>query len=74
MQLLRRGSRADHGAALMFEKSNPKIAWDGSSKAVRISVPYVRDVDQKRVRYDYHLALSIDDVQQIVAALADGVR
>jgi hypothetical protein len=55
-------------------KSKPKIAWDQTSKAVRISVPNIRDVDQKRVMHDYYLSLSIDDVQQIVGALADGAR
>jgi hypothetical protein len=74
MQLLRRGCRADHGATVMFDKSKPKLAWDQTSKAVRISVPNIRDVDQKRVMHDYYLSLSIDDVQQIVGALADGAR
>jgi hypothetical protein len=58
----------------VFDKSKPKIAWDQASKTVRISVPSVRDVDQKRVMHDYYISLTIDDVQQIVGALADGAR
>jgi hypothetical protein len=74
MKLLRRGSRADHGAAVMFDKSNSKIEWHQTSKTVRLSVLNVRDVDQKRVTYNYSLYVSVDDVKQIVGALADGLK
>ena len=74
MQLLRRGATANHGSKSMFNKSNPKISWDQTSKTVQISVSNVRDVDQKRATYSYGLSLSIDEVQKIVGALADGAR
>ncbi len=74
MELLRRGSRADHGSVSMFRNTDSDISWDKTSKSVRISIPHVRDVDQRKVRYNYDLSLSIDDIQQIVRALADGAR
>jgi len=58
----------------MFHKANPQISWDQISKTVRIAIPRVRDVDQRKVMYDYNLSFTIDDIQQIVGALADGAR
>lgn len=71
MQLLRTGSKSNHGASSVFDAKNPRISWDNTSKAVRLTISRIPDIDQPRATYDYDLSLSIEDIQKIIGSLVE---
>jgi hypothetical protein len=70
MKLRRSGSQRFRGWTNIFDRNDSKVEWNNSLDSVKLTVKSEYDLNSDSF-YNYEIYLTLDDMQKIVAILAD---